>query len=100
MELNNFFYGWIKAELYFPHIRERTVQDLLVKRIHKTLLVYENEDLKWKAEYLSSEDIWVIVNTWCKSNDCWNIKDDIQFAQRIKVININEDLLSIDNMAD
>jgi len=92
MKLDHKFCGNITCELYYSYMRERIKTNFNVNVSLNTLLIFdESNDLYWKAEYLDNEDAYAITNNWCKSVECWSIRDDTQYAQRLKIIKINTD---------
>lgn len=103
MKLEHKFNGRVNGELYYTYMRERITTTFYVMCMHKVLLILNNGDLYWKAEYLEDEDAYAITNNWCKNGECWSFRDKTQYAQRFKIFELNEeDVLAqkIENMAD
>lgn len=100
MKLENFFSGIISCDLYYTYTREKISTIFNVEQKHNSLLIFKDNDLYWLGEYIRDEDAYAIVSNWCKSSECWGIRDNILYAQRLRINEIVKDYASIMDMID
>jgi len=101
MKLERFFAGIVSCDLYYTYLRDKINTTFYVEQKFDKLLVFDkNGDLYWMAEYLENEDAYAIINNWCKTSDCWSIRDKVDYAQRLRVNDILKGNLGFMDMVD